>query len=595
MSTDKGDSNLGNVDWRDRAVDRALHEVGGQRPPDLSARILVALREQPQGDLPVLHGPMAPARSTKRARSTASLFMAAACVLVGLFVGVAAVHMLRNQDPGERSLREQVEVRVLRGSVDFSAAEIVDGRVGHDAPGGNFFRPGGSSAGMWQQVSRGDRVGVFARSGTRIRASRAAQVQVGFFPSLQFAAETELEVRSMEFSMKNGVVAASSLTIGVVVGMVSWSAWGNSGTAVAGEVVELKAEPDQADLAAENARLLARLASLEDENGRLMTMRESAPTTAAVLAPDDPVAEEVSVPKPATAAMFDAGRYADALQDVDWARMGKATFEMQPLMTELVKSLEETGDVPPELAIKIQELNSNLLAQVPAMLKAGLPGTGANGAYTHPLVVANTLASTLQAAGQGLDPGQQAALDGLVKSFGAELDGVAANQYEFAGESLLQEVEAKDRFYEEMSQRLTPEQFAAIYPEGSTDYDGLSLFGSGLLTRQFVKPVKAKSPTEFARRVGTRLGDELGLNDAETKQLRSVIEASAAGAAELWQHPSSDAESKLSFMRKGRTMMAMRHQVSMMRQIVRTMNLSAEQKQKLMKFRGVMVPLPTQQ
>ena len=572
-------------DWHDRAIDTALREVGGQRPPDLSARIMLALREHPQGDLPMLQKRQEPRASSR----VTSFAMAAACVLLGLLLGVSLVHALRGPDGQKHTVSEQVEVRVLRGEVAFAAA-VVDGRVGHDAPGS---RPG-SNADSYTAVTSRDRIQVFARTGTRIHASRAARVQVGFFPTLQVAADTELEVRSMEFSMKNGVVAASSLTIGVVVGMVSWSAWGNSGTAVAGETVELKAGQDQTTLAAENARLLARLTSLEQENGRLMTMRENAPKVAAPAAPDEPAVEEVAPPKPATASMFDAGQYADALKDVDWAKMGEATFAMQPLMNELVKVLEETGDVPPELAIKIQELNGNLLAGVPAMIKAGLPGTGPNGAYTHPLVVANTLASTLQAAGHALDPGQQAALDGLVKSFGAELHGVADGQYEFAGESLLREVEAKDRFYEEMSQRLTPEQFAAIYPKGSTEYDGLSLFGSGLLTRQFVKPIEAKSATEFARRAGTRIGDELGLNDAETKQLRAVIESSSAGVPELWQHPGSLAERKLNFLRKGRTMAAMRHQVSMMRQIVRTMNLSAEQKQKLMSFRGVLVPLPQQ-
>ena len=96
--------------------------------------------------------------------------------------------------------------------------------------------------------------------------------------------------------------------------------------------------------------------------------------------------------------------------------------EMQPLMNELVRALEEDGEIPPELAVKIEQLNANLIGQVPALLKAGLPGRGPNGAYTHPLVVSNILAKTLQAAGKPLDQAQSAALSGLVKSFGSELD-----------------------------------------------------------------------------------------------------------------------------------------------------------------------------
>ena len=45
-------------DWQDRIVDSALHELGGRTPPDLSARIVIALSEASStsqlGDLPML-------------------------------------------------------------------------------------------------------------------------------------------------------------------------------------------------------------------------------------------------------------------------------------------------------------------------------------------------------------------------------------------------------------------------------------------------------------------------------------------------------------------------------------------------------------
>lgn len=546
-------------DWEDRIVDSALQELGGQRPPDLSARILIALSERTGGSLPELRR-----RPTFALRS---VLAAAAFMLLGVAVAFVISGLSAATDV---AAEVQVEVRVYAGGVEYV---------------------GSSRGGATIEVAADAAVTVTARAGDRLRIARHSQVRLAAFPLLQVDPATELEVQSMEFSMKNGVVAASSMTLGVVAGIVTWNALTGPGAAGPGEVVRLEAQDERgAELMAENARLLERIRALELANDRLETVRNE---VAAPPRPEQPAPGEVTeVPEPASAVVFADDNYADLLAKIDFALMGKTTFEMQPLMNELVRSLEEDGDFPPELAVKIEQLNANLLAQVPAMLEAGLPGTGANGAYTHPLVVANTLASTLQAAGQPLDAAQQGAIDGLVRSFGVELDAVAGSQFEFESELLLQEIETKDRFYEEMSSRLTPEQFEAIYPEGSTAFDGLSLFGTGLLSRQFVRPIRAADAADFARRAGSRLGDELGLSDADTTKLRSVIESVTGNTAELWRDKGSVAERKLKMMRRGRTTAALRSQIALLREISRRIPLTAEQKQKLASLKGILVPLP---
>jgi hypothetical protein len=559
-------------DWQDRIVDSALHELGGRTPPDLSARIVIALSEASStsqlGDLPML-------QETRR-RWLPSILLAAACLCIGLLAAYVTRYAF-DESPSMDVRAERVALRVHAGEVAFVFAEVPSA-----AAPKSLLQP--------LVLRAGDGAMVPVHCGARLLAAEHSRLRLGVFPMLEVAPATELEVRSMEFSMKNGVVAATSLTIGVVAGMVTWNALASPGVAASGEVVHLQAEGTEGkDYVAENARLLQRLSALEQENARLMTMREGVAAAAVV---EEPVAPEVlETPEPATAAMFDDPKYADMLSQVDWALMGKTTLEMQPLMNELVRSLEETGEVSPEVAVALEKLNANLLAQLPTIMKAGLPGTGANGAYTHPLVVANTLATTLQAAGQPLDGAQSAALAGLVRSFTAELDSVAGGQYEFEAETVMHEVDAKDRFYAEMSQRLTPEQFAAIYPKGSTEFDGVSLFGSGLMTRFLVNPVDASNAAEFARSAGNRLGDKLHFSDADTVKLRGLIETIAGQNAKLWGQPASVAESKLRFLRAGRTKTAMANQVAMLRAISRQFSLSPEQKQALAEMSGVLVPL----
>lgn len=548
------------TNWDDRIIDSALQEVGGQQPPDLSARILIALGEGPPGQLPVLQPPP---------RSFAgSAMLAAAFLCLGLLTAYVVSYAF---DDGSRSTveAERVALHVVSGEVEFVPADTE--------------RPG-------EVVAAGKAAIVSAHRGARMFVSTNSRLRLGVFPTLQVQPATELEVRSMGFSMKNGVVAAASLTIGVVAGIVTWDALSGPEVRASGEVVHLEAEAsDGKDYSAENARLMARVQALENENAQLMTVREG--VAAAAISEEPAVAEVAKEPEVATAMVFNDPKYADALSKVNWADMGKATLEMQPLLAELVRALEEDGEIPIDIAVQIEKLNPILAGEVPAMLEAGLPGTGPNGAYTHPLVVANTLASTLQAAGQPLDEAQSAALAGLVRSFTAELDGVAAGQYEFESETMMHEIEAKDRFFAEMSQRLTPEQFASIYPKGSTDFDGVSLFGTGVMTRHLLRPIKADNAADFARRAGNRMADQLNFNDADTARLRTVLESVAGSSTGLWGKPASIAERKLKFLRAGRTKSALINQVAMLREISRQFNLSAEQQKELNGLTGVLVPL----
>lgn len=573
------------TDWEDRIVDSALHELGGSRPPDLTARVLIALEEGADenpaaGSLPLLlpeSGPQADqqadalqATRTPGARRgvVQSSLLAAAFLCLGMLTAYAVSYVV---DDAARLTpdSERVALQVAYGEVEF-------------VPAGSQ-RPG-------EGVLAGEQLVVRAGTGARLFAADHSRFRLGAFPVLRVEPATELEVRSMGFSVQNGVVAATSLTIGVVVGMVTWDAISGPTVAASGEEVRLTTgSTDRGDQSSENARLLARVRELEAENQRLANVRKQ--VAAQQEAPEQPPKVEEEV-QPATASLaFDDPKYADVLSKINWKAMGKATFEIQPMLNELVKAVEEGGEIPTDLAVKIEQLNTHLVGEVPTLLEAGLPGTGPNGAYTHPLVVANTLASTLEAAGQPLDAAQSAALQGLVRSFGAELDGVAAGQYEFASETMLHELEAKDRFYKEMSQRLTPEQFAAIYPEGSTEFDGLSLFGSGLVTRHLLRPIKAANASDFARRAGNRLADELGFDDANTVRLRQVLESVAGANPGLWGKPATAAERKLKFLQAGRTMVALANQVAMLREVALQFQLTPEQQKKLFSLKGVMVPL----
>lgn len=382
-----------------------------------------------------------------------------------------------------------------------------------------------------------------------------------------------------------GLTAA--LSIAAVAGVLTWHALQGAPAAAADPTAA--ATPTDASRP-EATELRARIAELEAELAAVAARRTAVPA-----APTDPEVEEPPPPPPPEAklvACFTDPRFADVLAKIDWATMGAVTKEMQPLLAELVKKMQETGEVPMDLAAKIQALNSKLVAQVPAMMESGAPGFGPNGSYTHPLFVANTLAATLVASGQQLDAKQQSAIDGLVRSFAAENDAIVAAGRDFDVEHLLAEAEMKDRFFAEMTSRLTPEQQASLLPADLPGYDGINLFSSSLMTRPYTSPIPASDPADFARLATNRIGEELGLDDATSAKVRGIVEAHAKAATDLWSTPADKTESTLRMLRTGRTSTAMRHQIAMLRAISQQVELTPAQRAKLKGYKQVLVPLP---
>ncbi|MGB3965178.1 MAG: hypothetical protein WBO45_00510, partial [Planctomycetota bacterium] len=434
-----------------------------------------------------------------------------------------------------------------------------------------------------------------AEVGNQLRCAGASSFVLGTFGTLAAAPASLMEVRSMELMWKHGAVAASSLTLAVVAGVVTWHALGRSETAQAGEVLRMQAGAggDPQALAAENKELRQRMGTMERELDELRAVQVQRNAAPPVAAPEPAVVEAPPPPPPASwEAMFRDPQYADALAKIDWQSLGTVSNQLGPELAKLVAAMQKEGaEMPMDLIIKVQKLNMQLVEQVPAILESGLPGFGPNGAYTHPLVVSNTLASSLQAAGKPLTAAQQQSIDGLVRSFSAETKAIADASREFDLEQLLAEVDVKDRFFREVGTLLQPDQHGVIYPEGSGTHDGSSLFSSGVVTHVYKQPIPAKDAAEFASAASRKLADQLGLDDAAKEQVRAVLARSAA-APELWRDRGDPAEASLQMMKTGRTQAALRQQIGWMREIKQQVALTPEQWQKLSSMKGVLVPVP---
>ena len=572
--TDRFDDQEPRTDWDDRVIDAALQELHGQRPPDLSARVLLALQEAaPTTSSPRVRHAVQVGSARRRPWFAALAALLAVAIVAWFFAG-------RDQRPGGGPAGRS-DAPFVAFQIELLRGELVcrDGRT--DA--GSFVR----------FVARNEPLHLDLRAGANFVCAPASSFRLDRFGVLATTEYTTLEIVDMAIDRTQGIVMASSLTLAVVAGTVTWHMLTRTDTAIAGQTIKLEAAPDGAAAASarerrleeENKALREELAAMKDGSGRR-------PVEPMALTSGSEELVEPPPPPPPTGPVFDDAQFAAALAKIDWATMGEVSKEMAPLIAQLMEAMSKDGaKLPMDLVAKIHQLNGKLLAQLPAMQDANLPGYGVNGVYTHPLVAANTMASTLASAGAGLTQAQQQAMSGLVRAFAAEGQQIDAATREFPVEQLLEEVEMKDRFWKEVGGLLSPAQAAVLQPAGAGTHDGSSLFSSGLMVQGTGVPIAAKDAGEFARKASVHLADQLGLDEAATAQVREVL-ARASAAPELWRERGDAREQQLHMMRSGRTIQALRNQLQWMRQIQQQVTLTPEQRQKLAGLPHVLVPLP---
>jgi hypothetical protein len=129
-----------------------------------------------------------------------------------------------------------------------------------------------------------------------------------------------------------------------------------------------------------------------------------------------------------------------------------------------------------------------------------------------------------------------------------------------------------------------------VFPPSAGGFDGSNLFSSGLVWATVAKPVHAASPAEFAEDAARGLQKRLSLDDAAAAQVREII-AKHSAHPDLWRK-TERVERALNFMARGRSGRAAQAQIAWMREISRSLPLSAEQKEKLAKMDDVLVPMP---
>ncbi len=542
----------------DRLLASMLGEVlGGTTPPDLSAAVVARLRRER----------VAPRRH--------AFFGRRAALGLGALVGAAAAWLLWAAPEWlpDRSETPTVPLRVVAGCLRWEHAAT---RVTAAAP-----------ASVAWPLAPLDRLVVCADSG--------AVTDLADLGRLHMDPTTELEVRHMEWKPFVTGAVLGAVTVAVIHGAITWTSGSDVARASTGDSIELRGGAPAAaqTMAALNARVGELEKELQEERRRYLALEMASgrkPVTADPTASPAPPTEEEKVAALRHAITY--GGFETALDAIDWNATGEAMFKMSSQLEALVKAMKEGDDVPLAAVGEIQRLNAELIKQAEAIQKAKVPGTGINGAFTHPVIAANQIFAALEKGGMPLSDAQRDGLQRLSALIAGE-DEVRRSKLgaEAIGlESLVSEMEIKDRFYAEARRLLTPQQEQALY-QPTVDGTTSSLFSTGIAWAQFGKPVEAADRADYAAQVSDTLVRQVGLGDDASPQLRAMVETWAKSVPDA-AFSKGGGDPRLAAIGQSTAAVreAARRQVDLYREMLKTLPLTAEQKAKLRKAYAVMVP-----
>jgi hypothetical protein len=186
---------------------------------------------------------------------------------------------------------------------------------------------------------------------------------------------------------------------------------------------------------------------------------------------------------------FGLGETTPVFDKADWKTLSGHVRDLSAVMPALAKDISGGGR-PSDTTVRELQKHNMPLARFAIQAAAEVPGTGPNGSYTHPAVIANLVRAALLNAGNPLTEEQEIAVRTLGDSWAYDVE---RNQKTYPENTpaltrTADEVDAKLRFMHSLKKVLTPSQRELLFNPGTEGKVGLDLFSPALvyIMRDFV-------------------------------------------------------------------------------------------------------------
>jgi hypothetical protein len=273
----------------------------------------------------------------------------------------------------------------------------------------------------------------------------------------------------------------------------------------------------------------------------------------------------------------------------DWTELAGHMTELAKVLPKLRDDLASGKEMGPEMQNAIQQHNMPLASFAVAASRE-LKGSGPNGAYTHPAVIANLIRAGLIAAGDPLTAAQEQAIAALGAAWAGDSEraiaAVPADAPALA--KTIAEVDAKQRFLDAVKGQLTGSQRAVLFHPETEGRLGLDLL-SPALVYMLHTGVHGTSAAEVSKKLVDTALAAAGAKDVDAAALLGVGErwlSDLPWAAE--PRPLRDAETM--FPTSTAMQASARAQVAAVVRFAESGRLTPEQAAKLKKGTTLLLP-----
>ncbi|MCC7510360.1 MAG: hypothetical protein IT464_13450 [Planctomycetes bacterium] len=280
----------------------------------------------------------------------------------------------------------------------------------------------------------------------------------------------------------------------------------------ANAAVNAKRETDRelAKVRSERDSAAAEVTQLKQEVERLKV--EAAKPAPAPAEPD-----KTDPPKPSSVPIA-FGKWAEmpAIRDANWDEIGGAAREMVPLLKELAEAMAAGKSPPPALMQKIGEHNRKLVNHYAKVMGSLPTHASSNGEFTHPINLANMLATQLKGAGKPLSDQQVSELVKLGDEYDRRWDELQKgyNEGTFKLQKKLDEADLKEWFKAEMLRVCSVEQRMIAVPPEVDGIVGLDLYSSGLIFQMAIEHLTAADQEALKSRIKAAIAEPTGIDPA---------------------------------------------------------------------------------
>ncbi len=260
-----------------------------------------------------------------------------------------------------------------------------------------------------------------------------------------------------------------------------------------------------------------RRAALEKENRALLEEVTSlkARVEASATATTTPPAGRAEGGAGAKTLRFGLPETTPTFDKADWGGLAGHMMSMHKVIPGLMQEMASGKDPSPATIAAIQKDNMPL-AIFAVGAAAELPGTGPNGAFTHPAVIANLVRAALAAAGDPLTAEEETSIRALGNAWASEMErfGTSYGPGTPALQKLVDEVDAKIRFLRALKESLSPSQQALLFNPSTEGRVQMDLLSPGLVYVMRV-PVHAKDRDALEKLLVKQLFESAGLAETD--------------------------------------------------------------------------------